>query len=95
VPKDNFYLLCDVCGHKEHYEEEMTRKFIGTPCPACGANMLTEADYKLGRRVRFVLRIFEFLGLMRRGAINETPGPGERKLQIHGHKSKVTLTEIE
>ena len=93
MPKDSFYLLCDECGHTENYDEPMSRKHVGAPCPKCGADMLTEADYKIGRRVAFVLGIFEFFGLMRRGALDEKPGPGERKLRFHGRDGRLTITE--
>lgn len=50
IKKDDFYLLCDApgCGHNEPKPRpetlEQMRAYIGTPCPKCGANLLTKED---------------------------------------------------
>lgn len=38
-------LKCDTCGHTGE-EVELTEALVDTPCPKCGANMLTRGDYE-------------------------------------------------
>lgn len=41
------YLVCDAegCDHRQDVDD-ITADMIGTPCPKCGANLLTEQDYR-------------------------------------------------
>mgnify|MGYP000883712058 CR=1 FL=1 len=71
----------------------MTRAHIGTPCPVCGENMLTEADYKLGKRVMFFIGIAEFFGLVRRHQPGEFVGPDEKRISINPHAGEVRIRE--
>ena len=61
-----FTLHCDDCHHEVDYQGKMTAEHVGTPCPVCGSDMLTDQDFKVGRRVQFVLAILSFFGLVRK-----------------------------
>ena len=41
------YLKCDrkCCDHTQEVND-ITEELVGTPCPKCGDNLLTEADYR-------------------------------------------------
>jgi hypothetical protein len=92
-PKHSFFLHCDECHFEVDFEEKMTRKHIGYRCPMCQADMLTEADYKVGARMQFVAGVFRFLGLMRPARRGETGKEGEVLLRHHVHNGKLTVTE--
>ncbi|MEH7827631.1 hypothetical protein [Gemmobacter denitrificans] len=58
------FLKCDAdgCDHREDVPE-ITADMIGKPCPKCGANLLTEADYREGMRMKHFLEALEKLGI--------------------------------
>lgn len=68
----------------------MTRKHIGTPCPECGADMLTEADYKVGARIQFLMSVLQFFGLARRARRHDS----DVLVRTHYHNGQTTITEI-
>lgn len=41
---ERLYLKCDACDHHETVPQ-ITQAEVGTPCPKCGADMLTQEDY--------------------------------------------------
>jgi len=58
-------LKCDAAGC-DHVEPvpEITADLIGTPCPKCGANLLTEEDHAAGLEIQAMVAL-----------INEAIGP--------------------
>jgi len=40
-------IICDnpVCDHREDVEVRDMPSFVGRPCPKCGENLLTDADF--------------------------------------------------
>ena len=50
------FLVCDAagCGHAEAVAGGVTARMIGRPCPACGADLLTAADFALFETMRGV-----------------------------------------
>lgn len=91
----SFFLHCDTCHHEVDFEGKVSRKHIGYPCPECGADMLTKADFKTARRVMWVISFFTWLGLMRPAGRNDVAGEGEVKARFHAHGGKLTHTEVE
>lgn len=55
---EGIFLHCDECA-AEMQVSNVTRDLIGTPCPACGADMLTAEDYVLGKRHERVMRVIQ------------------------------------
>ena len=53
-------LHCDNCHHEEPVDR-FHKGLIGTPCPKCGANMLTHQDYKKSKRVLLILSVLSTL----------------------------------
>jgi len=52
-------IKCDYCDFKDMsvpYEDY--KNWLGKPCPKCGANLLTEADYKTVKRIVFITKLF-------------------------------------
>ena len=87
------FLQCDAkgCDHREdvHSIEE---GMIGKPCPKCGANLLTEADYQASLPMFAVLDLLKSLGL----ASDPTPdASGELLVSMHHHDGKTTITSEE
>lgn len=89
-------LHCDDCSYDLPENQPFTRDLIGTPCPKCGADMLTERDYEDGARMfRIVDRInafFAFFGIGR-----ETPRPEWKRnsIQVKSHNGAITLRRTE
>lgn len=44
-PTDAGRLHCDACGYDLPEKQPFTSELIGTPCPKCGADMLTREDF--------------------------------------------------
>lgn len=55
-----FALVCDACGHKvcipTPSSDEDCDALVGTPCPSCGANLLTEASANQAKKQMALLR---------------------------------------
>lgn len=93
MPERSFFLHCDSCHHEVHYRGSMTRAHIGTPCPVCQSDMLTEADFKAGRRIQRLLRVLEFFGLVKPNQPGDTVGPDETRLSVRHHQGKTRIAE--
>lgn len=87
----SFFLHCDACHHEVTLDGWMGKQHIGLPCPLCGADMLTESDYKVGRRVQWVIRVLRFLGLVRPAA--SKPRPGDQRVRLHYHNGRFTYSQ--
>lgn len=65
-PAEAGKLHCDACGYDLPERQPFTRDLIGTPCPECGADMLTERDYRDTARIFAVIdwlnKCFGWLG---------------------------------
>ncbi|PZR92032.1 MAG: hypothetical protein DI537_14495 [Stutzerimonas stutzeri] len=89
-----FTLHCDDCHHEVDIQGKLTAEHIGTPCPVCGSDMLTEADFNTGRRMRFVLAILAFFGLAKR-VDRDAPVPsGMSKIEWHAHEGTMKVTRL-
>lgn len=88
------YLKCDEpgCDHRE-FIGDLTRDLIGKPCPKCGANLLTKSDYKLGRRVGFMLKVMRFFGMVKEANPDGSIPAGYESVDINPHNNKVTIKE--
>lgn len=71
----------------------MTRGHIGYECPKCGADMLTESDYKVGARIQRVMIFLKWIGLAKRADRNDQPGEGEVLVRAHHHNGVTTIQE--
>jgi predicted RNA-binding Zn-ribbon protein involved in translation (DUF1610 family) len=84
-------LHCDSCGHDLPFKQEFTESLIGTPCPACGADMLTRDDYKKTLRlfagINFINRWFGWLG-------SESPKAGDRQVAMKMHGETLTVRDL-
>lgn len=85
------YLKCDAegCDHREEVET-ITESDIGRPCPKCGANLLTEEDFRAFAPLNAIMLAFKKLGL--------TVEPGESSegavmIDIHHHNGITTIKE--
>jgi len=84
------FLQCDAdgCDHKE-FVETITEDMIGKECPECGANLLTEDDFKMFEPLMQTKKILQELGLV---ADENTPELVERcAISVHCHKNTVTI----
>lgn len=80
------FLRCDAAGC-DHVEMvgTITGDMVGMPCPACGANLLTEQDWKQWASFVAVLNAVQAL-------IPEGSGGAPIKTSVHIHEGKVTMT---
>jgi hypothetical protein len=44
-------LKCDACAWEYEKPITLSREWIDMPCPKCGANLLTEGDYKAAEKL--------------------------------------------
>ena len=72
----------------------MGREHIGYRCPVCCADMLTEADYKVGRRIQFVHSILMFFGLMKPADRNTVAAEGEELMRFQHHAGRTTVERL-
>lgn len=85
------FLKCDALGC-DHVGEvpAITRELIGTPCPKCGANLLTEADADQWlAQVEPLLAFLKPLGLITDGAFDV---PADQRVEFHLHEAKLTIS---
>lgn len=80
------HLKCDAdgCGHVEDVEA-ITEQHVGMACPACGANLLTEADWQAWKPIQALLAAVE-------GVAASQPDQGERtavRIGLHGAKTTI------
>lgn len=87
---NGFFLQCDDCHHRVELEGEITKEHIGTPCPVCNSNMLTEPDFKVFRRMRRFFKVLEFFGLARREPRDEN----DVAVIVKSVNGRPTLTEV-
>lgn len=78
----DFYLCCDSCHHQVPYFGPMARKHVGTPCPVCGENMLTKADYRVALPVSWLFRALRRLGLARPHDPDNSVHFGEKIVEV-------------
>lgn len=71
----------------------MGRQHIGFRCPLCRADMLTESDFKVGRRIQAVHTVLMFLGLMRPDSGDMKPG--EVRVRYHYHNGRFTQQTLD
>lgn len=85
-------LHCDDCGYDIPEPQAFTPKLIGTPCPKCGANMLTEEDYKSTERLLGAIDIANtMLGPIfgkEENAVEENDGD---KINVKIHGDEMTI----
>jgi predicted RNA-binding Zn-ribbon protein involved in translation (DUF1610 family) len=80
-------LKCDAC----EWEKPVTlsREWIDTPCPKCGANLLTEGDYKAGERlINLANMVNRILGPL---FGKEKMPEGEKLVRINPRERKTTI----
>lgn len=91
-PDEAGKLHCDACGYDMPEPVAFTAELIGTPCPKCGADMLTRADFektkKLFRIVDRINAVGAFFGLG-----HERPPVGAEahriNVKIHGNTTTI------
>lgn len=86
-----YFLQCDDCHHVVDLEHEITKADIGTPCPVCESDMLTERDFKAFRRIRWVFKVLEFFGLARKEPRDEN----DITIRVHHHNGRTTVDRID
>jgi predicted RNA-binding Zn-ribbon protein involved in translation (DUF1610 family) len=79
-------LKCDAC----EWEKPVTlsREWIDMPCPKCGANLLTEGDYKAGERlINLVNMVNRILGPL----FGKENAEGGKPVRINPRERKTTI----
>ena len=88
-------LHCDACDLTLPGSIALSEALIGTPCPHCGADMLTRKDYESTRRM---LRIVDLLNAIFGPLFGkeEPTRPGDTgpvTVRCHGNTTTIELTE--
>lgn len=79
-------LHCDTCGYDQPDKKSITVDLIGTPCPKCGANMLTEQDFHSAVRM---MGVFDWINKWLGWLGTEEPPESGLALSIKTHNGKV------
>lgn len=87
-------LHCDAsgCGFVMPEASPWGADLIGTPCPRCGANLLTPADYN---RVERMLRFIDFINRIFGpwfGRTDDRPQPGDRTMSVRMHGDQIDIS---
>lgn len=81
---------CDPCGYEPEDKVELSEALIDTPCPKCGANMLTREQYDLTLATGEGIRaLFEALGVK----LGDEPVPGGAVIRVNAVKRTVEIKE--
>lgn len=78
-------LKCDACGHQEPVTK-ISAEYIGKPCPACGANLLTEQDFEAAKALEPIL-----LALHAAGLTKAAEGDGDGEISINPHAGALNV----
>jgi uncharacterized C2H2 Zn-finger protein len=81
-------LHCDACGHDMPGPVAFTSDLIGTPCPKCGADMLTRKDYD---HALLTFSAFDWLNKWFGWLGAEQPKPGMKTSKIKIHDGEIDL----
>lgn len=82
-------LHCDACGH-ETKTMKISEKMIGTPCPKCGANMLTAEDHA---KSEAMFKAIDLVNAMVGPLIGATkPGKKAQPIGVRCHEDEVTVS---
>lgn len=105
-----FALFCDApgCGHEEPVPEPKTLEemlaLVGTPCPKCGANLLTEEDARDFAPVKEALDgLNDIMNTLARAAgldpheiiakaRAEAENPNAKRISVNRHKGETKIT---
>lgn len=82
------FLQCDAagCDHREDVDEYGPH-LIGTPCPKCGADMLTQQDFDDFEPLRVMIETLKKMGL----ASDDSDGvQSPVSLSLHQHAGTMT-----
>lgn len=81
-----FVLQCDAdgCGHIEDVGE-LSEDQIGTPCPACGASLLTREDYEGGMRIVAAAELLKKFGVV------SDDGDGGQRMAVGFHDGVLSV----
>lgn len=61
---------------------------VGTPCPKCGSDLLTQSDYDFYESVIApALDLIEYIN----GIVDPTGEKPRKMVSVHGHNGKVTV----
>lgn len=86
------FLKCDTpgCDYREEVPE-ITETMIGKPCPKCGANLLTRADWDIYVKMKCLFDILEKSGLARKAEAGEPVKPGEVRISVNPHDGDINI----
>jgi len=82
-------LQCDTagCDHVQNVAD-ITEDMIGTPCPKCGASLLTKEDFEASRNIFAMAKILEAMGMM---ADPATADENSVRMSVHHHNGDTTI----
>ncbi|MFK7942092.1 MAG: hypothetical protein AB8B85_04130 [Paracoccaceae bacterium] len=89
----SLFMKCDAegCDHRETVPE-MVPELIGTPCPKCGANLMTQEDFDyFVNTVLPSLNVMKLLGLVRDVTEEDADGPA---LQVGTHEGEINIQVV-
>lgn len=82
-------LHCDACGYNLPERSAFTPALIGTPCPKCGADMLTRRDYESTRKG---LRLIDLLNRLLGPIFGRREAPQSAEtIQVCIHDDSLTI----
>jgi len=86
------YLQCDAegCDHV-HSVADVTEALIGTPCPDCGASLLTEDDFRASAPMFEAMKVLEAMGVAQFAEIGDVSTAEQVLVQVHHHAGATNI----
>ena len=83
------YLVCDADGCDYQGDHgELRQDLVGTPCPKCGADLLTQRDFEDGMRLQEKIDFLVGQSILSREMTNDAIGV----LEFHTHNGKANIS---
>jgi len=86
----NAFLKCDApgCDHRENHET-LDASMVDKPCPKCGANLLTQADYDVWVALLPQFELLKSLGVLVDAPVGTPP---EHAVSFNYHDGRMNIS---
>ena len=94
IHTENINLRCDTCGHTIP-NQKIDAGLVGTRCPVCGNNMLTQKDFEKAKMVMGVVGLINKIFGPVLGVERQEEGRPFGKSIVNPHNNKINFKKGE